>query len=628
MEKRVYVYDLETINIFTATFIDRDSDEKRVFVLSNKRNDVPEMLHFLNTEVKGLVGYNCLSFDSQILEFIYRHPKCTAEDIRKYSLIITDNSEYRRPDVPEWKLRIPHLDLFKALSLNVKSKRTSLKWCEFMLDLDNIEDMPSQGTGSNWEEQVLSYNLNDVVATKELYLRYRKDIELRMQLTERENINLMNSSEPDMAKKIFSKYLSRAMGIPESDLRTMSTNRDVVKIKDIVVPYISFNSEILNMVKKNFEKLEIKESDDAEFQVNFGGIDIVYALGGIHGSVNKTIVNSDDTYIIKSCDVTSFYPNLAIRNKLHPQHIPQEVFCNLYENLFEERRNIPKKDPRNYILKITLNSVYGMSNDKFSFLRDRQFTLSICINGQLLLSMLFEKIILEIPESKLIMCNTDGFEVLIPRKYEDLYYKICKEWEEITKLELEFIDYKSMIVNDVNNYLGIFYGDKEPKCKGRYEFKDIPLHKNKSHSIIAKAVFEYFVNNVSIEETIKNSTNIFEFCAGVKASKSQERGSSQYELHSIKGADRVVEKLSKTVRYFISNKGKYLFKKYSNGSIEHVEAPDKRSIIVKDWKVTYFNKAFYPKNFSDYNIDYSYYTSKARKWINELEIKSQYKLEF
>jgi len=147
MEKRIWVYDLETLNLFTATFMDRDSDEVRVFVLSNKRNDILALFEFLQNEVKGLIGYNCLTFDAQILEFLYRNPRATADQIRVYANIITDNNEYRRPDVPEWKLRIPHLDLFRALSLSVKSKRTGLKWCEFMLDLDNIEDMPSQGSG-------------------------------------------------------------------------------------------------------------------------------------------------------------------------------------------------------------------------------------------------------------------------------------------------------------------------------------------------------------------------------------------------------------------------------------------------------------------------------------------------
>jgi hypothetical protein len=225
------------------------------------------------------------------------------------------------------------------------------------------------------------------------------------------------------------------------------------------------------------------------------------------------------------------------------------------------------------------------------------------------------------------MANTDGFEVLIPKKYEEQYYNICKEWEELTKLELEYTDYKKMIISDVNNYIAV-YPDNKTKCKGRYEFENIPLHKNKSHSIIPKAIFNYFVNNISIEETIKNNQNIFEFCAGVKASWSSKRGKSHYELHTITGSELVKTKLSKTVRYFISTKGQYLFKVYEDGALEHVEAPDNRGSIVKDWKVTYFNKAYYPEIFNDYNIDYIYYISKARKWINELLPENQYKLEF
>ena len=621
MIKRIFCFDLETLNIFTATFIDKDSDDTRVFILTSDINQIPELLNFLNTEVSGLIGYNSISFDAQILEYIYRHPNCSADDIRRYAQIITSDDN-RRPDVPEWKLRIPQLDLFRALSLSVKAKRVSLKWCEFMMDLDNIEDMPSQGDGDNWIQQVLSYNFNDVVATKELYKRHLKDIQLRELLTKREKVNLINSTEPDMAKKLFSRYLAKAMYIPENDLKSMSTNRVVVNIKDIILPYVRFETDLLNMVKSSFAKLEVYENDKAEFNIKFGGIDITYALGGIHGALSNTIIRSTDTHIIKSADVTSFYPNLAIRNKFHPAHIPQEVFCNLYESLFEERRSLPKTDPRNYILKITLNSVYGLSNDRFSFLRDRQFTLAICINGQLLLSQLFEAIILGIPDSKLIMANTDGFEVLIPREYEEKYYQICKDWEELTKLELEYVDYKSMIISDVNNYIAI-YDNNKTKCKGKYEFENIPLHKNKSHSIIPKAVYEYFVNGVDIETTIYNHRNIFDFCAGVKAKKSTDSNGSRYELRYVNGSDIVKETLSKTVRYFISKKGKYLYKIYDSGEEEHVEAPVKLGSRRKDWKVTYFNKAFYPDNFADYDIDYSYYISKAREWIVAIENKNQ-----
>jgi DNA polymerase elongation subunit (family B) len=447
--KKIWVWDLETLrNIFTATFIDKDSNEIRTFVISNNKNQKKEFFDFINNEVAGLIGYNSLYFDAQVLEYMYRFPDCNHEDIALYSQIITGDNN-RKPDVPEWKLRHKHLDLFKALSLSTMAKRTGLKWCEFMMDLDNIEDMPSQGEGNNWEEMVLSYNLNDVIATKELYQRYYHEIDLRKKLTERENINLLNCTEPDLAKRLFSKYLSKAMNISPNDLRTLSTKRDVVNVKDIIFPYVEFKTEKFKTVLNEFKKLSLKEDDKFEFVVN-QDIDITYALGGIHAAPNNVVVESDDNYTIKSLDVISYYPNLAIRNGICAEHLPKKIFLDLYEGFFNERKSIPKSDPRNYILKILLNSAYGLSNDKYSFLRDRQVTLSICINGQLLLTQLMEDIILQIPEAQLIMMNTDGFEVKIPKAFVSIYGNICDKWEKLTNLQLEFVDYKRMIISDVN----------------------------------------------------------------------------------------------------------------------------------------------------------------------------------
>jgi hypothetical protein len=618
--KKVWVYDLETLDIFTATFIDRDSDETRVFVISKSKDEREQLFAFLKTEVSGLIGYNSVHFDGQVIEYMFRNPNCTPQDIKRYAKIIT-SEENRRPDVAEWQFRIPQLDLFRSLSLSTKAKRTGLKWCEFMMDLENIEDMPSQGEGDNWEEMVLSYNLNDVIATKELYTRFKHEIDIRRAITLRDNINVMNSTEPDMAKKLFGKYLSKAMRIPLNDLKSMSTIRDIVQVKDIIFPYVSFQQPIFQEVLAHFQTLRLENKANFEKVVNYKGIPIVYGLGGIHAAPKNKIFESDEKRIIKSLDVVSFYPNLMIRNNLCPAHLPKDVFLPLYEGFFNERRSIPKSDPRNYILKILLNSTYGLTNDEYSFLRDRAVTLSICINGQLLLTMLLEMLAEKIP-LELVMMNTDGFEVSIPREYEEVYSSVCKEWESLTKLELEFVDYQKLIISDVNNYIGIYTNGKT-KTKGKYEYKDIPLHKNKSHAIIPYSVFNYWVYGIPVEETIKKHRNIFDFCAGVKAKYSGERGQSSYELHSIAIQDLKITKLSKTVRYYICNKNHdgYLMKRYSGGVIEQVEAPSRKGRIFRDWKVKYFNKSFKVDDFAEYNIDYQYYIMKANEWVNEFNVK-------
>jgi hypothetical protein len=85
--------------------------------------------------------------------------------------------------------------------------------------------------------------------------------------------------------------------------------------------------------------------------------------------------------------------------------------------------------------------------------------------------------------------------------------------------------------------------------------------------------------------------------------------------------DKVImnEKLSKTVRYYISKKGGTLIKVYENGTVEQVEAPER----YKSWRVTVFNRAFYPESFDSYGIDMAYYINRANNWIRDVENKQQ-----
>ena len=52
--KKIYCWDVETLSIFTATFLDKDSDEVRTFVLTDTKNEIPQMLEFLSKEADSL----------------------------------------------------------------------------------------------------------------------------------------------------------------------------------------------------------------------------------------------------------------------------------------------------------------------------------------------------------------------------------------------------------------------------------------------------------------------------------------------------------------------------------------------------------------------------------------------
>jgi DNA polymerase elongation subunit (family B) len=298
-----------------------------------------------------------------------------------------------------------------------------------------------------------------------------------------------------------------------------------------------------------------------DFKIHYKGMDTVYGLGGIHGAAKPGVYEAQPGWTIMTSDVTSFYPNLAIRNGFYPEHLPKKEFLELYEWFFEERKKIPKKDPKNYVYKIILNSTYGLSNDENSFLYDPKMTMQITINGQLQLSMLYEMLAEGIPGSIPLMQNTDGLEMMIPDAYVDKYMEICAEWEKICNLQLEHDEYSKLVLADVNNYIAIYKDGKAPKAKGRFEWepqdqkKVAALHKNKSFLVIPKAIYNYFVYGISPEQSLKENRNIYDYCGGLKA-----KGQWYFEERYVDHGKVKINKLNKIVRYYISKKGVKLVK--------------------------------------------------------------------
>lgn len=184
------------------------------------------------------------------------------------------------------------------------------------------------------------------------------------------------------------------------------------------------------------------------------GLCYVFGTGGAHAAVEKRVIVSDEKRVIRTFDVSSFYPNLSIKNKVYPEHLGIE-FCDIYETLYNMRKSFDKKSAENAMLKLALNATYGNSNNEYSPFYDPKFTMTITLNGQMLLCKAIE-MVLSLPTVEILMANTDGFEFIIDREYEALAEAKCKEWEEMTSLTLEGDTYSKMVISDVNNYFSIY----------------------------------------------------------------------------------------------------------------------------------------------------------------------------
>ena len=363
--KNHWVMDYETLfDCFTAVFEDYKTNKTEVFVICKLRNDLPEFIKFLEQNIQNKewhISYNGLGFDAQVTHYILDNYQGwenidgndVAYTIYKYAQRTIEKSNNRDfSDYPQWKMVIGQIDLFKLHHWDNPAKRSSLKWIQYSMDWENILDMPIHHTSKIDTQEdldtILEYCINDVRSTKEIFNRSTDLIRLRKELTNTYGINMFSASEPRISKEVFGYFLTRMLNIPKRDLRNMKTYRDTIKVKDIILSYISFTSPEFNMLLDRFKSIEIKGDKlkgSFKYSVNYKDVKTDFGLGGVHGAAKKGVYESNDDMVIMSSDVTSFYPNLAIRNKFSPGHFPVDEFCDQYEWFFNERKKIPKSNP-------------------------------------------------------------------------------------------------------------------------------------------------------------------------------------------------------------------------------------------------------------------------------------------
>jgi hypothetical protein len=318
--------------------------------------------------------------------------------------------------------------------------------------MDSIEDLPyppDEYVTADKVREIVDYCHHDVRATKLFYEASKSEISMRIGLSKAYKLDLINASDAKMGSDIVLKFIDQKMDIPKWEIKKLRTHRKGIDLKSQILPYVHFNTQEFNNVLDKFKNTIVNNTKgDIDFQQQFKSITYEYGTGGIHACIDSGSYHDTENKMILDLDVKSFYPNLAIRNKKAPQHLGK-AFYEVYENLYDQRAQYAKGTPENYGIKIALNCVYGRSNDVYSYLYDPQFTMFITVNGQLLLTMLTEMILLR-TDAQLLQANTDGVTVLVSRKYADEINIIRSEWEKMTSLELEDAYYKSMFIKDVN----------------------------------------------------------------------------------------------------------------------------------------------------------------------------------
>lgn len=280
---------------------------------------------------------------------------------------------------------------------------------------------------------------------------------------------------------------------------------------------------------------------NSELEINVAGIPHKFGFGGLHGCIPEPINMTGNIWHV---DVNSYYPSLMIQYGLLTRNTPDgkdrahiaekplpetNKYVQVYNKRLQLKREGKKAEQAPY--KIVLNSTYGITKDSTSSAYDPKQANNICINGQLMLLDLLEK--LE-GHCQIIQSNTDGIIIKIPdgktpeesQKNEDIVRDICKEWENRTHMGLGLDRIKRIVQKDVNNY--VF-----ETIEGEYDRKGAYLKKlndlDNDLPIINKALFEYLIHDVPVETTVKNATDLKDFQKIVKVSSKFEAASHNGE---------------------------------------------------------------------------------------------------
>lgn len=583
-----YGYDIECLPNFFSIIITRITDRSSWrFVITpwcNQGKELNMFLTHLRNSNGRMVGFNNLAYDYPMVHMIMSYSGMVSNEMlysKSQSIINADFNDWSH-QIWDADRFIPQIDLLKVHHFDNQAKRTSLKMLEFNMRMDSIEELEldfNKPVKPSDTPVVLDYNDHDVNATNLFYGFSIKEIAFREQLSEKYGKDFMNHNDTRIGQEFFVMELAKK-GIKAG--KWNQTFRSSIRVADIILPYVQFERPEFNEILKFFRESVINPEQIKGFfkgvSCTVDGFQFDFGAGGIHGSVNREVIVPPAGWILKDSDVSSYYPNLAIKNRFYPLHLG-EAFCDAYLDVYEQRKQYPKKTAENNMLKLALNGVYGKSNDKHSPFYDPQYTMSITINGQLLLCMLAEQL-MKIPELKMVQINTDGLTYLYPDQYDAHVSSIHAWWESLTQLELEHVNYSRMAVRDVNSYLAVTqpYQGKDgklvpPKVKriGAYAYiraeedsgtRELPWNKDHGAIVVAKAAEAALVRGENIESFIRRHLTVcrLDFMLRTKINRKDK-----LILETpVMWGDTVVttrqQEQQRVTRYYVSKDGGYLIK--------------------------------------------------------------------
>lgn len=456
------------------------------------------------------VGYNNMHYD----QFIFKGILCGFDPKAINDFIIVEGHKGWQYSSLLRKLYMVNYDVFHP-----RTDR-GLKTHEAYLGNDIREttvpfDIDRKLTDAEIAETV-KYCRHDVEQTIEVFMQRKSEFDARMDLLKMFDLPLVYLGKTDA-------QLTAIILGAERPARPRDDEFDIVSLSCLDLgPYDFIRSWYLDTANQDYS---------ATLDFDIAGCPHKCAWGGLHGAIAQY---AGEGYFI-NVDVESYYPAEMIAHELLSRNVRDpSKFKGIRDHRIELKH---AKDPRQKALKLVINGTFGASKDKFNALYDPRQANMVCVNGQLMLIDLMHKLVRDVG-AEIIQSNTDGVLIRMPDGFDggpDAFYErvddVAYEWEHRTGMGLEFDEFTRVYQKDVNNYV-LVAADGSMKTKGAYVKQLGPL--DYDLAVVNKALVEYMVHGVPVEDTIMADDDLIDYQRVVKVS-----GKFKYGVH---GHERLTDR--------------------------------------------------------------------------------------
>lgn len=621
-DRPVVLYDIEVFpNCFHCTCKDSENQKIYKFEISNRKNQLEELVDFFYYKrVEHIIcGYNNKHYDDIIINYMIRfcgimkrlgYLRICSSIYYLSREIISAEKTGKNDRIKEYKYANNFYSFDLMTMLYSSKQQKSLKEIEILLNMPNVQEFDGNFNSRLLDceiDDMIAYNVNDVEATETLLKKVKNEIDLRLTVESEWGFDALSMSGVRFGEEILLREYKKHNKLSKDELKANTRKIGKINLKDIILPFIQYSNPKLKEVLLDVKNATCdpckSDKKQENYEKKFVLSNICYSIGegGIHTINEPRIYKPKDGQFIGHSDVTSMYPSLALIYKWLPVHLGKD-FWNVYESLYKERITAKHSGEKlkSKAFKQALNALTGKMQQEGSWAYDPLNIYKIRINGQLILLMLVDKLLLL--NCEIVQVNTDGVVYIADISNRELIDNSIKEIEQLTQLTFESDDYESFYQYDVNNYFGIHKGysqSRDPELiekKGRF-ITEIGLNNSMTPVVIPKAVINYFLTKEPIDKFVKEDRDIRDFLMSQSVNRE----------FKVEYGNKCIQRIN---RYYASNSGYYLMR------VKEDKYEPRKEAKITDYGVCVINKLD-NTNTDGKRINYQYYIGKANKIVSE-----------